>query len=50
MDVLVVTHGHGDHLGSSVEIGKRHSPKVVAIVELATWLEWQGVPAPATLG
>jgi L-ascorbate metabolism protein UlaG (beta-lactamase superfamily) len=50
VDILAVTHGHGDHIGSSVELGKRHSPKVVAIFELASWLAWQGVPGAADLG
>jgi L-ascorbate metabolism protein UlaG (beta-lactamase superfamily) len=50
LDVLVVTHGHGDHIGSSVEIGKQHSPKVIAIFELANWLGWQGVPGAVDLG
>jgi L-ascorbate metabolism protein UlaG (beta-lactamase superfamily) len=49
-DILVLTHGHNDHMGSTVEIGKRHSPKVVAIFELANWLAWQGVPHADDLG
>lgn len=49
-DILALTHGHGDHLGSSVEIGKQHEPKVIAIVEMANWLAWQGVPGAADLG
>jgi L-ascorbate metabolism protein UlaG (beta-lactamase superfamily) len=50
VDVLVITHGHGDHIGSSVDLGKQHSPKVIAIFELANWLGWQGVPGAADLG
>jgi L-ascorbate metabolism protein UlaG (beta-lactamase superfamily) len=50
IDVLAITHGHGDHVGSAVDLGKRHSPKVVAIFELANWLQWQGVPNAADLG
>jgi len=49
-DVMVVTHGHGDHVGSAVELGKQHSPRVVAIIELATWLEAQGVENASALG
>ena len=49
-DVLAVTHGHADHVGSVVELAKAHSPKVVAIVELATWLEAQGAPNASQLG
>jgi L-ascorbate metabolism protein UlaG (beta-lactamase superfamily) len=50
IDVLAITHGHSDHVGSAVELGKQHSPKVVAIFELASWLESQGVPNAADLG
>jgi L-ascorbate metabolism protein UlaG (beta-lactamase superfamily) len=50
IDVLAITHGHGDHVGSAVDLGKQHSPKVVAIFELASWLQSQGVPNAADLG
>ena len=50
IDILVLTHGHGDHVGNAAELGKRHSPAVVAIFELANWLEWQGVPGAGDLG
>ena len=44
IDIMAITHGHGDHIGEAVELGKRHSPAVVAIFELGTWLASQGVP------
>jgi len=50
VDVMVVTHGHGDHIGSAVELGQRFSPAVVAIIELASWLEAQGVENASALG
>ncbi len=34
-DVILLTHGHGDHLGDTVEIAARTGATVVAIVELA---------------
>jgi L-ascorbate metabolism protein UlaG (beta-lactamase superfamily) len=43
IDVLVLTHGHGDHIGSAVEICKQHAPPVVSIVEITGWLANQGV-------
>ena len=43
MDVMAITHGHSDHVGEAVELGKRFSPRVVAIFELAGWLGSQGV-------
>jgi L-ascorbate metabolism protein UlaG (beta-lactamase superfamily) len=50
VDILAVSHGHGDHVGEAVELGKQHAPKVVAIFELANWLERQGVPGASDLG
>ena len=50
MDVMVITHGHGDHVGSAVRVAQQHSPSVVAIIELATWLEGQGVENAGALG
>jgi L-ascorbate metabolism protein UlaG (beta-lactamase superfamily) len=43
IDILAVTHGHSDHLGETVELGKRLRPHIVAIFDLAAWLEAQGV-------
>jgi L-ascorbate metabolism protein UlaG (beta-lactamase superfamily) len=50
IDIMAITHGHGDHVGEAVELGKQHSPKVVAIFELGSWLAAQGVPGAADLG
>jgi L-ascorbate metabolism protein UlaG (beta-lactamase superfamily) len=42
-DVIVVTHGHGDHVGDTVEMSKRLSPEaVIAQIELKGWLGKQG--------
>jgi len=41
-DLICVTHGHSDHLGSTIEIAKRANSKVVAVFELATYLEKRG--------
>jgi L-ascorbate metabolism protein UlaG (beta-lactamase superfamily) len=47
-DVLAITHGHGDHVGSAAQVVSGFSPTVIGIVELATWLEGQG--ASNTIG
>src|ERR671923_2484408 len=44
LDVIAVTHGHGDHVGQAVELAKRFSPEIVAQVELKGWLGAQGAP------
>jgi L-ascorbate metabolism protein UlaG (beta-lactamase superfamily) len=43
VDVLLCTHGHGDHIGDAVEIAKKLKPVVVGIPELCRWLETKGV-------
>ena len=42
-DALLLTHGHGDHIGDTVEIAKRCKPDVLAIVEIANELTEEGV-------
>jgi L-ascorbate metabolism protein UlaG (beta-lactamase superfamily) len=41
-DVLLCTHGHGDHIGDAVAIAKKHNPKVVGIYELCLWMQKKG--------
>ena len=43
--VILLTHGHGDHFGDTVEIAKRTGAPVVAIVEIADELQNEGVEA-----
>ena len=43
VDIVAVTHGHGDHVGDAVALAKEHGCTVVAQVELAYWLGTQGV-------
>jgi L-ascorbate metabolism protein UlaG (beta-lactamase superfamily) len=43
VDVIAVTHGHGDHVGDTVALAGRHSCPVVAQLELSGWLSRQGV-------
>ncbi len=43
VDVMLCTHGHGDHIGDAVEIAKKHDPVVVGMPELCGWMEGKGV-------
>jgi L-ascorbate metabolism protein UlaG (beta-lactamase superfamily) len=43
VDIVAVTHGHGDHVGDAVALSQQHGAKVVAQVELSGWLGRQGV-------
>lgn len=50
-DVILLTHGHNDHVGDTVDIAKRNNALVVAPFELATYLEFKGVNAhPMAIG
>lgn len=42
-DVLLVTHGHGDHIGDTIEIAQRTGCLVIANHEICRWLTNQGV-------
>ena len=41
-DVILLTHGHNDHVGDTVELATKHDALVVAPNELADYLGWQG--------
>jgi L-ascorbate metabolism protein UlaG (beta-lactamase superfamily) len=42
-DVILVSHGHGDHVGDTVAIAKRTGALVIANFEICEWLGKQGV-------
>ena len=42
VDIIAVTHGHDDHVGGTVEISKKFSPELIALIELKGWLGEQG--------
>ena len=51
IDVIALTHGHGDHVGETVALSKQFKPEIVAQLELKGWLGGQGaeideVPGP----
>jgi L-ascorbate metabolism protein UlaG (beta-lactamase superfamily) len=43
LDVMLITHGHFDHIHDAVPLAKKFSPKVVGIYETCHWLESKGV-------
>ncbi|HEX7064933.1 MAG TPA: metal-dependent hydrolase [Bacillales bacterium] len=50
-DVILLTHGHNDHVGDTVDIAKKNDSLVVATFELATYIGWQGINVqPMNLG
>lgn len=42
-DFLLISHGHGDHVGDAVEIAKRTGATTISNFEIQNWLLAQGV-------
>ncbi len=42
-DYILVSHGHGDHLGDTVNIAKRTGAMVISNFEIQNWLLGQGI-------
>src|SRR4051812_17003159 len=50
-DLILVSHGHGDHVGDAVAIARRTGAKVVCNYEISLWLEAnQGLPGDQIVG
>jgi L-ascorbate metabolism protein UlaG (beta-lactamase superfamily) len=43
VDVILISHGHFDHIHDAVPLARRFNPQVVAIFETGHWLESKGV-------
>jgi L-ascorbate metabolism protein UlaG (beta-lactamase superfamily) len=43
IDLMLITHGHGDHIGDAVALARKHHPDVVAVYETCLWLQSKGV-------
>src|SRR5947207_14572268 len=43
LDLMLVTHGHGDHTGDAVSVGRATGATVLAGYQLALWLQRQGL-------
>lgn len=42
-DVIIITHGHGDHIADAIPIAKRTGCQVICNFEIGNWLMEQGV-------
>jgi L-ascorbate metabolism protein UlaG (beta-lactamase superfamily) len=43
VDFIIVSHGHGDHVGDAVAIAQRTGATVISNYEICNWLDGQGV-------
>jgi len=46
-DWIILTHGHGDHVGDGIKMAKRDGSTIIAPFELATYCEMQGAQVHA---
>ncbi len=42
IDAIIITHGHGDHLGDALALAQKNDCTVFAIYEICCWMEAQG--------
>jgi L-ascorbate metabolism protein UlaG (beta-lactamase superfamily) len=42
-DFILVSHGHGDHLGDTLDVARRTGATVVANYEISEWLQKKGL-------
>jgi L-ascorbate metabolism protein UlaG (beta-lactamase superfamily) len=51
-DLILISHGHGDHVGDSIAIARRTGATVLTNYEIAEWLQQapQGLSAAKVLG
>jgi L-ascorbate metabolism protein UlaG (beta-lactamase superfamily) len=42
LDVIFLSHAHGDHLGDLLALAKQHQPQIVAIFETCVWIQQKG--------
>jgi L-ascorbate metabolism protein UlaG (beta-lactamase superfamily) len=49
-DLMLITHGHFDHVHDALEIAKATKPKIVTNFEISAWLGSKGVDANSLMG
>ncbi|WP_309717587.1 metal-dependent hydrolase [Armatimonas sp.] len=50
LDLILITHGHGDHMGDAVRLATESGATVVCMFDLALYLGRQGVPESQLVG
>lgn len=40
---ILISHGHGDHVGDAEAIGKRHQSTIISNYEIVSWFEQKGL-------
>ena len=50
LDLMLITHGHFDHIADAVDLGNRLKPRTLTVYEIGLWLEGKGVPNVTGMG
>jgi L-ascorbate metabolism protein UlaG (beta-lactamase superfamily) len=50
IDLMLLSHGHMDHIADALPVAKKHSPTVFGIYELIGWLQSKGLPQDQGVG
>lgn len=46
-DFILISHGHGDHVGDSIEVARRTKAMVISNFEISAWFQNQGIETHA---
>lgn len=49
VDIMVITHGHGDHMADAVTIGKKHKPTIICNYEIHLFLQKKGLASTSPM-
>jgi L-ascorbate metabolism protein UlaG (beta-lactamase superfamily) len=49
-DLMLITHGHFDHIHDALEIARRTKPTIVCNFEISAWLGFKGLEADKIIG
>lgn len=50
VDAILITHGHGDHIGNVFDAAERCNGPIVGIFDLTTWLGHKGIDSDKLVG
>jgi L-ascorbate metabolism protein UlaG (beta-lactamase superfamily) len=49
VDLMIISHGHFDHIHDAVPLATKFKPSIAAIYEICHWLESKGVENPSAM-
>ena len=50
IDLLLLTHGHMDHIADALPVAKKHGPIAIGMVEVIDWLQSKGLGSDQGIG